>query len=293
HCGWGDCRGRGVTAPRRLCGGVPASRGGPGGAPGVDAQGVRGGAGGGRGAAGRHAGGAGQRRRRDRREPRRRRGPDPGGHEDRPLAAGAPHRSGRPAPALHRPGPRGAAGLPPHLGPESLRAAPRGVPRRAGVRLLLFVQPARDAAAHGLRGDVAGAGRADPAVPGRLRRGAMIIQGTNHRGDVEDRADVVVVGTGAGGGTLAAYLADRGWDVVMLEKGGFFRAEDFSQREEEAMAAFNGRRGLDASDDNSVLLAYAEAVGGCTVHYWGDSFRAPPDRLERWRTEYGLEWMTP
>ena len=121
----------------------------------------------------------------------------------------------------------------------------------------------------------------------------MIIQGTNHRGDVEDRADVVVVGTGAGGGTLAAYLADRGWDVVMLEKGGFFRAEDFSQREEEAMAAFNGRRGLDASDDNSVFLAYAEAVGGCTVHYWGDSFRAPPDRLERWRTEYGLEWMTP
>jgi choline dehydrogenase-like flavoprotein len=121
----------------------------------------------------------------------------------------------------------------------------------------------------------------------------MIIQGTRHRGDVEDRADVVVVGTGAGGGTLAAYLAERGWDVVMLEKGGFFRAEDFTQREEDALAAFNGRRGLDASDDNAVFLTYAEAVGGCTVHYWGDSFRTPPDRLERWRTERGLEWMTP
>jgi hypothetical protein len=36
------------------------------------------------------------------------------------------------------------------------------------------------------------------------------------------------------------FLAERGWNVVMLEKGGFFRAEDFSQREEEAMAAFNG-----------------------------------------------------
>jgi len=121
----------------------------------------------------------------------------------------------------------------------------------------------------------------------------MIIEGTRHAGDVRDRADVAVVGSGAGGGTLAAYLAERGWDVVMLEKGGFFRAEDFTQREEDAMADFNGRRGLDATTDNAIFLNYAEAVGGCTVHYWGDSFRTPHDRLERWRTEHGLDWMTP
>lgn len=121
----------------------------------------------------------------------------------------------------------------------------------------------------------------------------MIIQGTNHSGALRDKADVVIIGTGSGGGTLAAYLAERGWDVAMLEKGGFFRAEDFSQREEDAMADFNGRRGLDSTIDNSVFLNYAEAVGGCTVHYWGDSFRTPDDRLERWRTERGLDWMTP
>ena len=120
----------------------------------------------------------------------------------------------------------------------------------------------------------------------------MIIEGTN-RTEVRDRADIVVVGTGAGGGTLAAFLAERGWDVVMLDRGGFFRAEDFSQREEVAMADFNGRRGLDATTDNAVVLNYAEAIGGSTVHYWGDSIRAPHDRLERWRTEHGLDWMTP
>lgn len=120
----------------------------------------------------------------------------------------------------------------------------------------------------------------------------MIIQGTDHQGDVRDRADVVVVGTGAGGATLAVYLAERGWDVVMLEKGGFFRAEDFTQREEDAMADFNGRRGLDTTVDNAIFLNYAEAVGGTTVHYWGDSFRTPEDRLARWREEQGLDWMT-
>lgn len=120
----------------------------------------------------------------------------------------------------------------------------------------------------------------------------MIIQGTNATADVRDRADVVIVGTGAGGGTLGAYLAERGWNVVMVERGGFFRAEDFSQREEEAMADFNGRRGLDSTVDNAIFLNYAQAVGGCTVHYWGDSFRTPPDRLDRWRTEHGIDWMT-
>ena len=119
----------------------------------------------------------------------------------------------------------------------------------------------------------------------------MIVQGTARTGDVRDRADAVVVGTGAGGATLAAYLAERGWDVVMVEKGGFFRAEDFTQREEEALGAFNGRRGLDSTADNALFLNYAEAVGGTTVHYWGDSFRTPADRLERWRTVHGLDWM--
>ena len=120
----------------------------------------------------------------------------------------------------------------------------------------------------------------------------MIVQGTLRRTNLRDRADVVVIGTGAGGGTLAAYLADRGWNVVMLEQGGFFRAEDFSQREEDAMADFNGRRGLDASADNAVFMTYAQAVGGCTVHYWGDSFRTPLDRLAYWRERFGIDWMT-
>jgi choline dehydrogenase-like flavoprotein len=119
----------------------------------------------------------------------------------------------------------------------------------------------------------------------------MIVQGAGRTDAIRDRADVIVVGTGSGGGTLAAYLAERGWDVVMVEKGGFFRAEEFSQREEDAMADFNGRRGLDSTTDNAVFLNYAEAVGGSTVHYWGDSFRAPTDRLERWRREHGVEWM--
>ena len=40
----------------------------------------------------------------------------------------------------------------------------------------------------------------------------MIIQGAGRTDAVHERADVVVVGTGSGGATLAVYLAERGWD---------------------------------------------------------------------------------
>jgi choline dehydrogenase-like flavoprotein len=122
----------------------------------------------------------------------------------------------------------------------------------------------------------------------------VIIEGRRRAGaTVREKADVAIVGTGAGGATLGVYLAERGWDVVMLEKGGFWRAQDFTQLEQDAMADFNGRRGMDASADNSIFLSYAEAVGGTTVHYWGDCLRTPPDRLAWWRESRGIDWMTP
>ena len=44
--------------------------------------------------------------------------------------------------------------------------------------------------------------------------------------------DFVIVGTGAGGGTLAALLAEQGFSVVAFDAGGYFRPlEDFASDE--------------------------------------------------------------
>ncbi|HEY7385708.1 MAG TPA: FAD-dependent monooxygenase, partial [Beijerinckiaceae bacterium] len=44
---------------------------------------------------------------------------------------------------------------------------------------------------------------------------------------LSDDSVVVIIGTGAGGGTLANELAQKGIDVVALEAGGRHAPEDF------------------------------------------------------------------
>ena len=47
----------------------------------------------------------------------------------------------------------------------------------------------------------------------------------------DDFYDVIIIGTGAGGGTLAQRLAPRGKRVLLLERGDFLPREKASTRE--------------------------------------------------------------
>jgi choline dehydrogenase-like flavoprotein len=116
----------------------------------------------------------------------------------------------------------------------------------------------------------------------------VIRTGRQIKGDVSLTCDVVIVGSGAGGGPLAGELAMAGLDVVVLEKGAFTTARDFTQDWGTMFARIEGRRGVGASRDNGVNLSFAETLGGTTVHYWANSFRTSADRIERWNREFGL-----
>jgi choline dehydrogenase-like flavoprotein len=116
-----------------------------------------------------------------------------------------------------------------------------------------------------------------------------IVDGHRLRRSVREKADVCVVGTGAGGAVVAAILAAAGARVVVLEKGGFYTAEDFSQREEDMLGKIAGGRGLTTSTDGATTFTYGECIGGSTVHYWADTYPIPADRLRRWNERHDVE----
>jgi choline dehydrogenase-like flavoprotein len=122
-----------------------------------------------------------------------------------------------------------------------------------------------------------------PAVPAGLTRQEDVA------GDVAVECGAVIVGSGAGGATMAAELADAGVDVVMVEEGGYHPTESFTASNLRALRTLyrDGGAGI-ALGRPPVVFAEGRCVGGSTVVNGGMSWRTPPDVLRRWAAAEGL-----
>jgi len=105
-------------------------------------------------------------------------------------------------------------------------------------------------------------------------------------------ADVVVIGSGAGGATVAAELAAAGSDVVVLEMGDYLNEADFSGNEAEMTSRLFLGRGLLATSDLGITLLAGSCLGGGTVVNWSDSLRTPQEVLAEWERDHGLDGLT-
>ena len=112
------------------------------------------------------------------------------------------------------------------------------------------------------------------------------------RGDLTLTADVVVVGSGAGGGVVAGELAAAGKDVVVVEKGGYFSESDFTGREAEMTQQLYLRRGTLATKDLGMVVLAGSCLGGGTIVNWSTSLRTPDDVLEEWERDFGFTGAT-
>lgn len=107
-------------------------------------------------------------------------------------------------------------------------------------------------------------------------------------------ADVVIVGSGAGGATTAALLAEAGLDVLIVEEGpwveqGTVRPFSLEQMDRQYRAGgVTVALGLPS-------IAYTEGrcAGGGTEINSGLYIRPPGDLIDRWRTEYQIEDLDP
>ena len=109
-----------------------------------------------------------------------------------------------------------------------------------------------------------------------------------------DAVDFVIVGTGAGGGTLACKLAEAGFSVVAMDAGAWWRPlEEFASDEEHQEKLFwtdericDGDNPLKLGTNNS-----GKSVGGSTVHFAMVSLRFRPDWFKsRSALGYGADW---
>ena len=96
----------------------------------------------------------------------------------------------------------------------------------------------------------------------------------------EDEVDFAIVGTGAGGGTLACKLAEAGFSVVAFDAGPFWRPlEDFASDEiAQEKLLLDSTSASSAATTRSQLGRNnsGQSVGGSTVHFAMVSLRFRP-----------------
>jgi len=98
---------------------------------------------------------------------------------------------------------------------------------------------------------------------------------------IEKTVDVVIIGSGAGGGTAALELLPLvrdGRKVLVLAQGQKLEGHEFNGREVEMAPALYEDQGGFLTAGSTMTLAFGRAYGGSTVVYTGTSM-FPPERV--------------
>jgi choline dehydrogenase-like flavoprotein len=104
--------------------------------------------------------------------------------------------------------------------------------------------------------------------------------------------DIVIIGSGAGGGAVAkelAPLARAGTRIAVLEWGAKLAEEEYTGHEVDMAGKLYFDNGGVFTRDRAMTLAYGRAYGGSTVVYTGTSLTIPERVVQRWGVP-GLDW---
>jgi choline dehydrogenase-like flavoprotein len=115
----------------------------------------------------------------------------------------------------------------------------------------------------------------------------VIIEGNSLEGNIEESADVVIVGSGAGGAVVAAHLAEAGRSVAVVEEGPHVPQERYGRMRPSESLRHLWRDGgstvaMGIGDTPVINVMMGECVGGSSVLTGGVCFRAPASVLAHW-----------
>lgn len=124
-----------------------------------------------------------------------------------------------------------------------------------------------------------------------LERGEKLKTANDVSAEIREKADVCVIGSGAGGAVMAKELSQKGLKVILLEMGGYNTSRDFNQREEDMYPLLFAEQGARSTDDYSINVIHGKGIGGSTVHNTGLCYRTPKEILEVWEREWKVEGL--
>jgi choline dehydrogenase-like flavoprotein len=114
----------------------------------------------------------------------------------------------------------------------------------------------------------------------------------DYRGELTERADVAVVGSGPCGAVVAKELAEAGRSVILLEEGPPFTPADFVLDGALSMTRTMREGGLRATRGYVMPTMQAIALGGGSLINSAICVRAPEFVLDEWCDVYGLRQTT-
>ncbi|HRI55303.1 MAG TPA: GMC family oxidoreductase N-terminal domain-containing protein, partial [Pseudomonadota bacterium] len=130
-------------------------------------------------------------------------------------------------------------------------------------------------------------------LPRALLTAAEIRSGRSLNAPLQLETDVVVVGSGAGGGMLARQTSQAGLRTVLLEEGGNHSPAEFNQREGDMLPRLFQDCGGRSTTDGAVMVLHGRGIGGSTIHNTNLCKRAPEAVLRHWVSEHGAAGWSP
>ncbi|WP_221075474.1 GMC family oxidoreductase N-terminal domain-containing protein [Agarivorans aestuarii] len=121
-----------------------------------------------------------------------------------------------------------------------------------------------------------------------LASGWQHIDGASQQGEQELDCDVLIVGSGAGGGISAQVLSQAGLKVIVVDEGPLKSSQDFKLQERQAYPDLYQESAARKTKDKAISIFQGRCVGGSTTVNWTTSLRTPEPTLQHWQQRWSF-----